>query len=54
MASYVFYNCKNLKIYIKADSVPVNWASNWNISGLPVYLKGQWEYDSNGNPVPLS
>ena len=50
----MFYNCSNLTIYCETSKKPSAWNSSWNNSNRPVYWAGQWEYDANGNPVPLS
>ncbi len=51
-----FDYCDSLTIYCEASSQPSGWSSvwydNWNPDNRPVYWKGQWHYDSNGNPVP--
>lgn len=49
----VFYGCSSLTIYCEATSKPSGWNSRWNSSNRPVYWAGQWEYDENGNPIPL-
>ena len=48
----VFVGCKSLTIYCKAESKPVEWPSNWNVSYATVYWANEWEYDSSGNPKP--
>lgn len=51
---HAFSDCENLIIYCQAELQPSEWHQNWNSSNRPVYWAGQWEYDSNGNPVPLN
>ena len=59
-----FYWC-TLTIYCEASQKPDGWDSDWNCdydnsinngekSYLTVFWKGQWQYDENGIPVPLS
>ena len=50
----VFEGCSNLSIYCEAESRPNTWNEKWNDSNITVYWAGQWEYDANGNPVPLN
>jgi len=47
-----FNLCGDLTIYCEATSKPSGWNTNWNKYGCSVYWAGQWEYDSNGNPIP--
>ena len=49
-----FINHHSLSIYCEAKSQPSGWNSNWNYSNRPVYWAGEWEYDADRNPVPLS
>jgi hypothetical protein len=49
-----FSNCDNIIIYSDVDSKPNGWHSCWNNSNRLVYWSGQWEYDSNGKPTPLT
>ena len=48
-----FYNCSSLTIYCEVESQPSGWKYGWNYDNCPVYWAGQWEYDSNRNPVPI-
>lgn len=55
-----FSNCDNLAIYCEASSEPSTWDSEWDSNwnsdsdnNKMVYWAGEWEYDQNGNPVPL-
>ncbi len=34
---WAFANCHNLTIYCEADSLPLTWESDWNVSNRPVY-----------------
>lgn len=43
----------NLKVYCEATSLPESWSTGWNTWHLPVYWSGQWEFDAEGNPVPI-
>lgn len=54
ISAEVFSGCRSLSIYCEAAEQPEGWATNWNPDNRPVYWAGQWEYDSEGNPVPLS
>ena len=49
-----FVSTPLLTIYCEVDSQPKNWKYQWNKDGRPVYYSAEWEYDSNGNPVPLN
>lgn len=49
---YAFENCTSLTIYCEASSKPSEWDSNWNYNNNSVYWAGEWEYDSEGNPIP--
>ena len=49
-----FNYCKSLTIYCETASLPSGWGDRWNNSNIPVYWAGQWEYDLNGNTVPLN
>lgn len=40
-------------LYCAALSKPAGWNKNWKSEWSVVYWAGEWEYDSNGNPVPL-
>ena len=48
-----FSGCSSLTIYCNVSIKPSSWGTSWN-SSKPVYWAGEWEYDDNGNPVPLS
>ena len=48
-----FTDCSNLTIFCESTFKPNNWHSYWNYSNRPVYWANEWEYDLNGNPVPL-
>ena len=48
-----FYECPSLTLYCEASSQPSSWHISWNENERPVYWAGEWEYDANGNPVPL-
>jgi hypothetical protein len=48
-----FSNCENLTIFCEAESKPDDWNLFWN-RDEPVYWAEEWEYDENGNPVPIS
>ena len=48
-----FSYCNNLTIFCESTVKPKNWDANWNYSNRPVYWAHEWEYDANGNPVPL-
>ena len=50
----VFYCSYGASIYCEVPSKLDGWNSSWNYYNNPVYWLGQWEYDANGNPVPLS
>ena len=60
IGSYTFYGCNNLIIYCEEAEQPNSWNYAWNLLStydhlyLPVYWAGEWEYDVNGNPIPLS
>ena len=45
--------CSKLTIYSYFPSQPENWDPDWNYSNRPVYWAGEWEYDTNGKPVPI-
>lgn len=49
----MFKSCSGVKIFCEISSKPSGWDSDWNGSNK-VYWAGQWKYDSNGNPIPLS
>ena len=49
-----FFNCSRLTIYCEVSEKQDGWDSWWNYSNRQVYWAGQWEYDANGNPVPLN
>ena len=49
-----FYSCDSLTIYCESTSKPSGWHEGWNPDNRPSYWAGQWEYDKNGNPVPIS
>ena len=53
IGSNAFRECSSLTIYCEASSKPSGWSYSWNSSSRPVYWAGKWEYDANGNPVPL-
>ncbi len=44
-----FEGCKNLTIYCEKKIINTGWVSYVKA----VYGPGEWEYDANGNPVPL-
>ena len=48
----VFYGSSLATIYCEHLSKPNEWDSSWNYY-RPVYWAGEWEYDVNGNPIPL-
>ena len=48
-----FAGCTSLSIYCEVSSQPSSWNTDWN-GDRPVYWAGEWEYDDNGNPVPLN
>ena len=49
-----FEGCSSLlNIYCEVDILPLGWDSTFIRSGAAVYWGGQWEYDTNGNPVPI-
>ena len=50
----MFSDCDNLTIYCEVSSEPQEWNFNWNWSNRPVYWAGQWEYNTEGNPVPIN
>jgi hypothetical protein len=53
VGGYAFNYCfTHLKIYCEVGSQPSGWASNWNNNNHPVFWAGEWEYDSEGNPIP--
>ena len=52
--SSAFYECSSLTIYCEAVSKPSGWNEYWADWGISVYWAGQWEYDAEGNPVPLN
>ena len=54
ISNYAFTGCYSLTIYCEVESQLENWNSNWNYNNYPVYWAGEWEYDSNGNPIPLN
>ena len=47
-------------IYCETEEKPSDWSADWDVFGktseerLTIYWSRQWEYDANGNPVPLS
>ena len=47
-----FSPADSLTIYAGVLSKPSGWNENLNLSNIPVYWKGQWHNDSNGNPTP--
>ena len=49
-----FSGCTNLIIYYEGESIPEGWEDNFNPNQRPVYCKGEWEYDENGNPVIIN
>ena len=53
--SQIFLSCEKVKIYVEESSRQSGWNSEWNSVGrfeyATVYWSGQWEYDSNGDPV---
>ena len=51
---YAFQSCYSLTIYCEVSTIPSGWHTYyWNYNDRPVYWAGQWEYDADGNPVPL-
>jgi hypothetical protein len=54
IGSSLFYCSYRAAIYCEVYSKLDGWHSNWNYYNNRVYWAGQWEYDANGNPVPLS
>lgn len=52
MGNSVFSNCNLLTIFCEASSKIDGWNNSWNPSNRPVYWSGEWNYDSNGNPIP--
>lgn len=43
-----------IKIYCNVSSKPSGWDGYWCYNIGKIYWSGEWEYDLNGNPVPLS
>lgn len=41
-------------IFCESESKPVGWDKDWAIKDAKVYWKGEWEYNSEGIPVPIS
>lgn len=41
-------------IFCEAEYKPFDWRDNWATKNAKVYWKGEWEYNSEGIPVPIS
>ena len=41
-------------IFCEAEYKPFDWRDNWATNKAKVYWKGEWEYNSEGIPVPIS
>lgn len=51
---YAFYNTNSsTKIFLEHDTIPSEWVDGWYVGDVEVYLKHEWTYDSNGNPVVI-
>ena len=44
----------DINIYCNVSSKPSGWDGYWCYNIDKIYWSGEWEYDLNGNPVPLS
>ncbi len=53
IGGWTFDGCEKLTIYCDAEAKPSGWITNWNCS-RPFYWAGEWEYDTEGNPAPIT
>lgn len=57
-----FSSFNNISVFCEISSESNEWDTGWNLAYVEndtlifhsTYWAGQWEYDANGNPVPLS
>ena len=49
-----FSFCSSLTIYCEVSSKPSGWNSSFYLFDGSVYWAGEWEYDADGNPIPLN
>ena len=40
-----------MEIFCEAESQPTEWDKSWTHEEVKVYWKGQWKYNSKGEPV---
>lgn len=49
--SLAFCHCLHLTIYCEVETLPSGYSSGWCGSARAIYWGGEWEYDSDGNPI---
>lgn len=47
-----FKESLGLTIFLMQNNIPETWSVSWNSSNLKVYNGNEWDYDTNGNPMP--